>query len=58
MKKLLYIPMAIFGLHSIISFFLAGYFLIIGNHGSAAVYIIFTFSGMFAASIMYYMAKD
>jgi len=58
MKKLLYIPAIIFGLHSLLSAIAAGYYLWTGVHGSAALAIIFVFTGMIACTMMIALAQD
>ena len=58
MKKLLYIPAVIFGLHALISFFAAGYFMLTHDNGSAALYIIFVFGGMFVSTFLFALAKE
>jgi len=57
MKKLFYIPAVIFGLHGILSAVAAGYFLWHGVHGSAALAIIFTFTGMIGVTTMIALAQ-
>ena len=58
MRKLLYISAVIFGLYSIVSFVLAGVSLYNGNKGDAALYIIFTFSGVMASVFMLELARE
>ena len=56
MKKLFYIPAVIFGLHTIVSFVAAGYYLFHHQAGEASLAIIFTFTGMIATTWMIALA--
>ena len=59
MKKLFYLPALVFVVHSIISFFGAGYNMFwTKDYGKASLYIIFVFTGMIAATFMYALAQD
>ena len=58
MKKLYYIPAVIFGLHCILSFVMAGYFLFTHQAGEASLAIIFTFTGMIATTWMVALANN
>jgi hypothetical protein len=57
MRKLLYIPAVIFGLNGIASFVIFSISIFGDDYGKTALYLMFSFTGVSASTIMFVMAQ-